>query len=400
MVFLTLRWTTGFFTHPHAISLSRNPSRLIFDAADFVPARWDLLPRSSYMWASVQTTRGCPKRCSFCSVWRTDGQLPRQRPIDPIVEEVVALRRLGYRFIALADDNFYPVTLRDLELAARRDEKRQYERLLSLHRERFELMERLARISDDLIFFTQITMEAAEDEKFLSAMKSARIKGALVGVESISDAGLKSMYKGFNLTGEDLVVRLKRFHQFGIHVLGSFIFGLQSDTPDTFVATSDFADRADLTFAQFMPFTLFPGTVDFEKWEKGQRKAATTADAEPLVRHWLTPPGSRTKLHFPHPTMSADEIRSYTQGAWSAFYSLSKVWRRSRCVATLRSRLAFVLISKLYRHMYANTGMATGSSGQAQAVRWARFLAKPCHALFSARPMPQLQVPAPAGVSE
>jgi radical SAM superfamily enzyme YgiQ (UPF0313 family) len=363
------------------------------DAANFAPARWDLLPRGSYMWASVQTVRGCPKHCSFCSVWRTDGQTPRQRPIDPIVEEVVALRRLGYRFIALADDNFYPVTLRDLELAARRDDRRQYEKLISLRKERLELMERLSRISDDMIFFTQITMEAAADEEFLRAMRSAHIKGALVGVESITDAGLKGMYKGFNLSGEDLVARLKQFRRFGIHVLGSFIFGLQSDTPDTFLATSDFADRAELTFAQFLPFTLFPGTVDFEKWEKDRQKVATTGDTEPLAKHWLIPPSSRPKLYFPHPTMSSDMIRNYTQGAWSAFYGLSKIWRRSQCVATLRSRLAFVLISKLYRHMYANAGMATGSSGRAQAVRWARILAKPCHALFSAQPMPQLQAP-------
>ena len=63
------------------------------------------------MWASVQTIRGCPKHCSFCSVWRTDGQRPRQRASDPVIEEIVHLRRLGFRFIALADDNFYPVTL-------------------------------------------------------------------------------------------------------------------------------------------------------------------------------------------------------------------------------------------------------------------------------------------------
>ena len=81
------------------------------------PAAGTCCRTGRYMWASVQTVRGCPKHCSFCSVWRTDGQRPRSRHVDRVLEEIVDLRRRGFRFIALADDNFYPVTLEDLRMA-------------------------------------------------------------------------------------------------------------------------------------------------------------------------------------------------------------------------------------------------------------------------------------------
>src|SRR5450759_3758584 len=101
--------------------LAGKPS-LIYDGgrisgSDFLPARWDLMRADKYMWASVQTIRGCPKHCSFCSVWRTDGQQPRQRKFQSVIDEIVNLRRIGFRFIALADDNFYPVSQTDLRLA-------------------------------------------------------------------------------------------------------------------------------------------------------------------------------------------------------------------------------------------------------------------------------------------
>jgi radical SAM superfamily enzyme YgiQ (UPF0313 family) len=56
-------------------------------------------------------------------------------------------------------------------------------------------------------------------------------------------------------------------------VLGSFIFGLPSDSPTTFDATAELAERADLTFAQFVMLTPFPGTVDFERGRRPRRRA-------------------------------------------------------------------------------------------------------------------------------
>src|SRR5215471_17694445 len=363
------------------------------DGGDFKPARWSLIPPGKYMWASVQTVRGCPKHCSFCSVWKTDGQRPRQRTVDAVVSEIVDLRRLGFRFIALADDNFYPVTLDDLAMARRRADKGRLHELERLRQERFELMEMLAQLPDDMVFFTQITMEAAEDPAFLAAMNKARIKGALVGVESVTDEGLKAVYKGFNLAGEALVDRLRAFRHNGVHVLGSFIFGLPSDRSDTFEATVALAHKADITFAQFVLLTPFPGTIDFEKWAAEPEHQTNTVDGVPVTKHWLIPQHKRPKLYSVHPTMEFEEIRVRTQQAWDSFYSWRRVWERAKVCESLRARIAFVLISKLYRQMYANTGIATDSARVARSARYARWIGMATRGLFLASPMPELDMP-------
>jgi hypothetical protein len=100
-----------------------------------------------------------------------------------------------------------------------------------------------------------------------------------------------------------------------VYVLGSFIFGLPSDRPSTFDATADVADRAGLAFAQFVMLTLFPGTVDFEAWEKAGTEAERVAGI-PITRHWLIPHAQRPKVYAPHPVMTADEIRARTQAVW------------------------------------------------------------------------------------
>src|SRR3954469_12064033 len=367
------------------------------EADSFLPARWDLIPREKYMWASVQTVRGCPKHCSFCSVWRTDGQRPRQRSSDVVIEEIVQLRRMGFRFIALADDNFYPVTITDLRLAEQQKNETRLNELKELRAERFRLMKRLAQLPSDTIFFTQITMEAAEDSEFLDAMNKAHIKGALVGVESVTPAGLKDIYKDFNLAGKDLIDRLKKFRQHGVYVLGSFIFGLPSDRAETFDATARAAQEAEIAFAQFVTLTPYPGTVDFMRWEKEMESKPVEIAGIPITRRWLIPQDLRPKLYWSHPTMSAEEIRSQTQNVWDTFYGFKSIWARSSFIKSMRARLAFVLISKIYRQMYADTGIATDSARVSWSGRWARWLAKPCRRLFAGTPMPDLAVPQFAG---
>jgi radical SAM superfamily enzyme YgiQ (UPF0313 family) len=362
-------------------------------ADQFVPARWDLLPPDKYMWASVQTVRGCPKHCSFCSVWRTDGQQPRQRSYQSVIEEIVQLRRKGFRYIALADDNFYPVTLTDLRLAREQKNYAKLAELEEIRREKFALMAELARLPKNMVFFTQITMESAEDPEYLEAMRKANIKGALVGVEAVTPEGLKSIFKEFNLSGEGLVQRLQVFRAHGLHMLGSFIFGLPSDKPETFKATADLAARAGLAFAQFVMLTPFPGTVDFLRWEKEQEKAPVYVEGIPVTRFWLIPASIRPKMFMPHPLMSSQEISNRTQGVWDRYYRFSSVWKRSNIAPTLRSRVAFCFLSKLYRKMYAGTGISTDSARRKKANSGARWLSRITRKLFISKPMPELAMP-------
>jgi radical SAM superfamily enzyme YgiQ (UPF0313 family) len=363
------------------------------DAEQFVAARWDLLPPDKYMWASVQTVRGCPKHCSFCSVWRTDGQKPRQRSFETVIEEIVQLRRKGFRYIALADDNFYPVTLTDLRLAR---EQKNYAKLAELEQirgDKFALMAEMAKLPKNMVFFTQITMESAEDPEYLDAMRKANIKGALVGVEAVTPEGLKSVFKEFNFSGEGLVKQLRTFREHGLHMLGSFIFGLPSDKPDTFKATADLASRAGLAFAQFVMLTPFPGTVDFLRWEKEQEKTPVYVDGIPVTRFWLIPAAIRPKMFMPHALMSSQEISDRTQGVWDRFYSFSNIWKRSDCTPTLRSRVAFCFLSKLYRKMYAGTGISTDSARRKKANSGARWLSRHTRKFFISKPMPELAMP-------
>jgi len=147
---------------------------------------------------------------------------------------------------------------------------------MAIRAERFELMARLAQLPQDTVFFTQITMEAAEDPDFLSAMKAAHILGALVGVEAVTPEGLKDVYKDFNCAGEHLVKRLRTFRQYGIHVLGSFIFGLPSDRAQTFAATAKVAEQAELTFAQFRDADSLSGDGGLRALGKNHAERYTT----------------------------------------------------------------------------------------------------------------------------
>jgi hypothetical protein len=224
-------------------------------------------------------------------------------------------------------------------------------------------------------------------------MRKANIKGALVGVEAVTPEGLKAVFKDWNYSGEALARQLQTFKEHGVHVLGSFIFGLPTDRVATFDATVAMAEKADITFAQFVMMTPFPGTVDFGRWEKEQAQHPTMVGDVPITRYWLIPTAIRPKMFTPHPTMSSDEIRERTQKVWDKFYKWGAIWQRSACCPNITSRIAFMFLSKLYRQMYAGTGISTDSARRKKSKAWARWTARQCKKLFQAKPMPELASP-------
>jgi hypothetical protein len=98
-------------------------------------------------------------------------------------------------------------------------------------------------------------------------------------------------------------------------------------------------------------------------------------------------------MFTPHPLMTSQEISERTQQVWDRFYEFKSIWKRSRCTPTFRARLAFMFLSKLYRQMYAGTGISTDSARRRKAKSSARFLARQCRKLFKAQPMPELKAP-------
>ena len=111
-------------------------------------------------------------------------------------------------------------------------------------------------------------------------MQRARIRGALVGVESVTPEGLKAVFKNFNDAGDALVTRLQKFRRHGVHVLGSFIFGLPTDKPDTFDGHGRPGAAGRRHLRAVRDADAVAGHVDFEKWEKdrrGRRRRSTAS---------------------------------------------------------------------------------------------------------------------------
>ncbi len=206
---------------------------------------WDLYRDKRYLPVHfIETTRGCPFNCEFCSVTSSFGGKFRNRPVDDVEREIQNMKPFPGRFtwqnlVFFNDDN-----------------------IISNKRHARELLTRM--IPYKLDWLGQTSVDMAQDDEMLALCRKSGCMGLLVGFESLSAETLKSVSKGVNKPQQYLEV-VKRMHDHGIGVKGSFIFGFDTDDEGVFERTLEFAAKAKIDVVYYSILTPYPGTALYEK---------------------------------------------------------------------------------------------------------------------------------------
>lgn len=193
----------------------------------------------------VQTSRGCPFDCSFCSVTGMFGKKFRFRSTENIVEELRRYRN-GKHFVFFYDDNFTA------------DRKRAKELLEAMIREKFKFK-----------WSTQVRADVAKDIELVRLMKKAGCHTVFIGFESVNPESLKAMKKSQSVS--EIVRAIKVFRRCRIHIHGMFVYGFDEDDWRTVKETVKFARKSRLTSSQFLILTPFPGSEFYTKMQTDRR---------------------------------------------------------------------------------------------------------------------------------
>jgi radical SAM superfamily enzyme YgiQ (UPF0313 family) len=212
--------------------------------------RRDLLD-TRYVFHSIQTSRGCPFNCNFCSVSKYLGTEFRQRGVQDILDE---LQTIPGDLLFFLDDNLIGHSLASKKRA-------------------IELFEGMIDLGLNKKWWMQTSIDAADDEHVLKMASKAGCMLALIGFEAISDATLKDMRKGINLKiGIDNYKKvIDAFHRHGIGVVGAFIIGNDYESPNYYQEMARFLVRSGIDVVQLAILTPLPGTEFMAQMEKEGR---------------------------------------------------------------------------------------------------------------------------------
>ena len=218
--------------------------------ADLMPFENAVIPRRDlfnpeYRFASIQTTRGCPMKCDFCSVHTFNGSKYRVRPVEEVLDELETIPQEKIYFV---DDNLIGYG------------KKAQQRAIDL----FKGM--IAR-GIKKQWFCSASMNFAENEEVLELAAKAGCVMVLLGIESERIDQLEETNKKMNVKiGIDHYDEVfRKIHKYGISVLGAFIYGLESDTPETMLRRTEYINDAAIDAVQATILTPLPGTALFNR---------------------------------------------------------------------------------------------------------------------------------------
>jgi radical SAM superfamily enzyme YgiQ (UPF0313 family) len=262
-------------------------------------ARHDLF-HPDYVFGSIQTARGCPMDCEFCSVSAFNGRRYRQRDVESVLDELETIRS---KLVYFVDDNLYGYG------------KSASERALRLFR---GIIER--GIKKD--WFTQASINFAENDEVLKYAARSGCRMVLLGLEAENAEALEDAGKHLNL---------KRFHEYeevfrrirshGIAVLGSFIYGMDSDTPAALKRRTEFILNSDVDAVQMSLMTPLPGTRLFAKL-RGEGRLLYTNFPGDWVRYDMT------EVLFKPRSMEPNDLFNGIIDAGSRVYNPIALWCR------------------------------------------------------------------------
>lgn len=273
--------------------------------------RRDLLPSSPFATMhTVEATRGCIHQCEFCVVPSAWGR-PLQRPVSEVVAELRQMRAKRLIFL-------------DLNLIADQD----------YAKELFEAM-----IPLKLIWGGLATTMLAWDEELLDLAARSGCRGILIGFETLNQASLAEVRKGFNQRQSYYEV-VRRLHDRNIAIMGTFIFGFDHDTPDCFREVAEFAIDARIDLPRYAILTPFPGTPLFRRLRQEGRI---------LTEDWTLYDGQHV-VHQPA-QMTPDQLLHGIRWAWRHTYSYPSIFRR---LAGSRRGLPVAIPANLGYRFYAH----------------------------------------------
>ena len=303
------------------------------DINDVPMARHDLL-NGGYACGAIQTTRGCPLNCSFCSVTAFNGAHYRQRPVADVVREFQLIRE---KHVLVVDDNL--VGTRREHVARAKD-----------------LFRAMAQAKLGKQWFAQASINFSDDEELLTLAAKAGCIGVFIGFESPTPEGLREIGKKFNLQKDrDFPASVRRIQRHGILVAGSFIIGLDTDKPGVGKLIAETARRYGVDNLNALFLTPLPGT---RLWD--QMKSEDRIALDKLPEDWkyftLTFPVARYK------NLSLEGIIQEMIACDWNFYSMrrilcrawSSIWQRRKPLISLAGNLSYRNNLRLNRKSYAD----------------------------------------------